>query len=66
MNSILMSLDKIDDRATQLLMTKFYKNYVKGIGKRESLKLAQKYLREETECKDKKYWSSLILLDALD
>lgn len=65
-NSILMSIDKIDDRATQLLMTEFYKNYVKGISKQESLKRAQKYLREETEYKDTKYWSSFILLDALD
>lgn len=65
-NSILMSIDKIDDRATQLLMTEFYKNYVKGIGKQESLKRAQKFLREETEYKDAKYWSSFILLDALD
>lgn len=65
-NSILMSIDKIDDRATQLLMTEFYKNYVKGVSKQESLKRAQKYLREETEYKDAKYWSSFILLDALD
>jgi len=45
-NSLLMSLWKVDDKATQLLMTQFYANLVSGKSKHESLKLAQKYVRE--------------------
>ena len=45
-NTLLMSLWKVDDTATQLLMTQFYKNLLSGMGKYEALAAAQKYLRE--------------------
>ncbi len=45
-NSLLMSLWKVDDTATQMLMNKFYEHFLSGKSKRESLVLAQKYLRE--------------------
>lgn len=48
-NSLLMSLWKVDDRATQMLMTKFYEHFLAGKSKLESLSLAQKYLREFEE-----------------
>ena len=44
--ALLMSLWKVDDTATQLLMTQFYKNLLAGMGKYEALAAAQKYLRE--------------------
>lgn len=44
--SLLMSLWKVDDKATQMLMTRFYANLVAGKGKAESLRDAQKYVRE--------------------
>lgn len=51
-NTLLMSLWKVDDTATQLLMTQFYKNLLSGMGKYEALAVAQKYLRElEVEVK---------------
>ena len=51
-NTLLMSLWKVDDTATQLLMTRFYKNLLSGMGKYEALAAAQKYLRElEVEVK---------------
>ena len=54
-NTLLISLWKVDDTATQLLMTQFYKNLLSGMGKYEALAAAQKYLRElEVEVKPEK------------
>ena len=66
--TILMSLWEVDDKATQILMTQFYKNFLAGQSKRQSLLSAQKYLREVENGKynDPKYWASFILLDGLD
>lgn len=44
--SMLMSLWKVDDNATKLLMTKFYEHFLSGKSKQESLQLAQKFVRE--------------------
>ena len=67
-NSILMSLWEVEDEATQILMTQFYKNLVSGQSKRQSLLSAQKYLREIENGKynEPKYWAAFILLDALE
>lgn len=66
-NSILMSLWEVDDKATQILMTQFYKNWLSGQSKHQSLLSAQKYLRETEGGKynEPKYWAAFILLDAL-
>ncbi|MCH5221408.1 MAG: CHAT domain-containing protein [Muribaculaceae bacterium] len=48
-NSIMMSLWKVDDKATQMLMTAFYDKFLKGKTKQEALLLAQKYVREYEE-----------------
>jgi CHAT domain-containing protein len=47
--SILMSLWKVDDTATQMLMTQFYTNLTSGMSKRKSLLEAQRYVREYEE-----------------
>lgn len=44
--SILMSLWKVDDAATSLLMTQFFENYASGMDKYTSLREAQRYVRE--------------------
>lgn len=64
--SILMSLWEVDDKATQILMTQFYKNLLSGQSKRLSLLSAQKYLRDfNGGIYDKpQYWAAFILLDA--
>ena len=66
--SILMSLQKVDDEATQILMVEFYRNLMDGKTKLESLKNAQKYLRsvENGKFDDPKYWASFIMLDGLN
>lgn len=67
-NTILMSLDKVDDDATRLLMVEFYKNLMDGKTKRQSLKDAQKHLRHINNGKydNPKYWASFIMLDGLN
>lgn len=45
-NTLLMSLWKVDDNATQMLMTQFYANLTSGKSKFESLRDAQRYVRE--------------------
>lgn len=53
-------------------MVEFYRNYLSGNGKQESLRLAQSYVRDYTDEKGNKlfespyYWAGFILLDALD
>ena len=63
-NTLLMSLWKVDDEATKILMTEFYKYYLSGKTKRESLHLAQQSLRITHP--DPEYWAGFILLDALN
>ncbi len=65
-NSIIMSLWKVDDDATQRLMTVFYTNYLSGKSKRESLLTAQKVVRETPGFEDPYYWAAFILLDGLN
>ena len=71
-NSILMSLWKVDDLSTKLFMMEFYRNYISGKSKQESLKLAQRYVREYKDengnllFEAPTYWASWIILDALN
>ncbi len=65
-NSILMSLWNVDDNATCLLMTEFYKNWMEGKTKHEALELAKEAVRSQEKWKEPKFWAAFILLDALD
>ncbi len=67
-NSILMSFWKVDDEATCLLMTEFYKNWMGGATKHDALEMAKQTVRSHTEngWDNPKYWAAFILLDALD
>lgn len=66
--TILMSLDKVDDEATGILMVEFYKNLMSGKTKHQSLRDAQKRLRqvENEKYVHPKYWASFIMLDGLN
>ncbi len=67
-NTIVMSLGKVDDEATRLLMVEFYRNLMNGNTKHKSLQEAQQYLRKVDNGKynDPKYWASFIMLDGLN
>lgn len=65
-NSLIMSLWKVDDDATQLLMTSFYQYYLNGMSKREALLAAQKKVSNTAGFKDPYNWAGWILLDGLN
>lgn len=68
-NSILMSLWKVDDEATCLLMTEFYREWIgKGKSKYAALQSAKNSVRSHKEkgWDAPKYWAAFILLDAKD
>lgn len=64
--SIMMSLWKVDDEATRILMTEFYRNLADGKPKYESLELAKDRLKNDPLFNDPDYWAAFILLDAPD
>ena len=62
-----MSLWEVDDEATQVLMSAFYKNLVEGQSKREAFVNAQQYLRitQDKKFDNPRFWAAFIMLDAL-
>ena len=64
--SCLLSAWDVSDEATQILMTNFYKNYLGGMSKQQSLREAQKAVRETPGFSDPEFWAAFILLDALN
>lgn len=67
-NSLLMSLWKVNDEATCLLMTEFYKNWISGMSKSVALKNAKSVVRAHKEkgWDDPEFWAAFILLDGLE
>ena len=60
--TIIMSLWKVNDQATQLLMTEFYNNWIgKHQSKREAFRNAQNTVR--TRYEEAVYWAGFIMLD---
>lgn len=64
-HSIIMSLWKVDDTATQILMTEFYKNVVMGENFHKALAEAQNVLRlyENGKYDSPQFWAAFIILD---
>lgn len=58
--SIVISLWKVDDMATQKLMTFFYEEWLKSGNKRQAFRSAQSKLR--AEYKDPKFWGAFIIV----
>ncbi|MBL6448724.1 CHAT domain-containing protein [Fulvivirga sp. 29W222] len=59
-DAIIMSLWKVDDNATQELMTKFYSNWLKTGNKHQAFKAAQVELKGKY--KEPYYWGAFILI----
>lgn len=60
--TLIMSLWKVDDKATQLLMTEFYRNWITNHqSKREAFRNAQNAVR--SQYKEPYYWAGFIMLD---
>lgn len=64
--TLIMSSWKVDDQATHLLMTGFYRHLLAGQSKREAFLAAQQELRRNTKYASPKYWAAFIMLDGLN
>ena len=60
-NTIIMSLWKVNDHITQMMMTSFYGHLLSGKTKRDSFRLAQQEIR--TEYPNPYQWAAFIMLD---
>ncbi|MBP5547430.1 MAG: CHAT domain-containing protein [Bacteroidales bacterium] len=62
--SILMSLWKVDDKATCVLMSEFYRNWANGTNLHDALEIAKRKVRGTKGWEDPIFWAAFILLDA--
>ena len=64
--TIIMSLWKVSDIATQHLMTSFYNHYLSGVPKEQAFRMAQVELRKLIGSdQDKPDWAAFVMLDGL-
>lgn len=63
-NSLIISLEKVEDDATRLLMTEFYKRYLGGTSKHNAFEEAKKEVRKQYP--SGRQYASFILIDSLD
>jgi CHAT domain-containing protein/Flp pilus assembly protein TadD len=60
--TVLISLWKVSDDATQLLMRTFYENWLQGKTKREAFRLAQDKLKNSPDYKNPYFWGAFVMV----
>lgn len=60
--NLIASLWKVDDHITQKMMTEFYRGYTNGLTISDSLKQAQKLIKDNPRTRHPKYWAGWFLL----
>ena len=61
--TLVMSLWKVDDKATEMLMEEFYKLLIKGYSKDDAFQSAKTKVRSKKSYSSPYYWASFIMLD---
>ena len=61
--TLIMRLWKVDDEATKLLMTDFYKHLLTGNTKRQAFDKAKETIRKDPRYSVPHYWAAFIMLD---
>lgn len=61
--TLVMSLWKVDDNATEILMTDFYKNITNGMSFNDAFTSAKLKLKNSKKYSNPYYWASFIILD---
>ena len=61
--TLIMSLWKVDDEATSILVNEFYKNWLSGKSKQEAFKAAQKKVRSDSRYISPFYWAAFVMMD---
>ena len=62
--NILMSLWKVDDEATSVLMTRFYDNYlIKKLSIHDALNRTQKWMKSQKKYENPYYWGGFVLVE---
>ncbi len=66
--SVMASTGNLDDTATSLFMTEFYRQWISGRSKHDALRTAREYVRtvEDGKYHESKYWAPFVILDALN
>lgn len=62
-NSIMMSLWKVNDHSTEYFMSKFYDGLLNGKTKRDAFLEVQQRMRQSKEFNDPYYWAAFVLVD---
>ena len=59
-NTVVMSLWKVDDEASQMLMSSFYKKWMSGIDKKQAFVEAQLEIKKQYS--DPYYWGAFVMV----
>ena len=61
--TLIMSLWKVDDNATRLLMTYFYQHLLEGDSKRQAFDKAKAEVRKDPRYSNPHFWAAFVMLD---